>query len=558
MAYDLQTARAPRVAGFMLRVAAALLDNRFMKLFLAPRILRDSGIAAFRRAVLLEAPAVAPRLPHPGTPVAGPAAASLESLTGGPRAPGFRFETVADFARAYREGRTTPVAVAEKVIAATRASNGAQPPLRAIIASQEEELRRQARESTERYRKGAPLSPFDGVPVAVKDELDVLPYPTTVGTRFMGARPAEADSTVAARLRAAGALLIGKANMHEIGIDTTGFNAHHGTARNPYDPSRYTGGSSSGCGAAVASGLCPVAIGADGGGSIRIPAALCGVVGLKATYGRVSEAGAAPLCWSVAHVGPLGATVEDVALAYAVTAGSDSRDPNSLGQPVPRTDGLRDAVGGLRLGIYTPWLEDPASEIVASIRATIEKLRKAGVVVEEVELPDLELTRVAHAITILSEMATAVDQYDDAHRADYGAGVRLNLALARELSNRDYVRAQQVRTRLTEHLDRIFTRVDAMLTPTTAITAPIIRPDAVHDGESDLEMTSAMMRFVFPTNLSGHPALSLPAGYDSAGMPIGLQLMGRPWEEHVLLRLGAAIEALVERKAPKVHFRLLE
>ena len=170
-----------------------------------------------------------------------------------------------------------------------------------MIAVNRDDVMKQAREATQRIKAGKPLSIFDGVPVAVKDELDMVPYPTTVGTSFLGKSPAKEDATVVARMRAAGALLVGKTNMHEIGINVTGLNPHHGTTRNPYNTDHFTGGSSSGSATAVAAGLVPVAIGADGGGSIRIPASFCGVFGLKPTFGRVSEHGAAPLCWSVAH-----------------------------------------------------------------------------------------------------------------------------------------------------------------------------------------------------------------------------------------------------------------
>jgi Asp-tRNA(Asn)/Glu-tRNA(Gln) amidotransferase A subunit family amidase len=168
------------------------------------------------------------------------------------------------------------------------------------------------------------LGPLDGVPIAVKDELDQVPYATTAGTRFLGREPASSDATVVARLRSAGALLVGKTNMHEVGLGITGVNPHHGTSRNPYDPARITGGSSSGSAAAVAAGLCPIAVSADAGGSIRIPAALCGVVGLKPTFGRMSERGAAALCWSLAHIGVIGASSADVALVAmkALSGGS--------------------------------------------------------------------------------------------------------------------------------------------------------------------------------------------------------------------------------------------
>ncbi len=213
------------------------------------------------------------------------------------------------------------------------------------------------------------------------------------------------DATVVARLRAAGALLIGKANMHEIGINPNGANAHYGAARNPYDTARDPGGSSSGPAAAVAAGLCPIAIGADGGGSIRIPASLCGLVGLKPTFGRVSEAGAAPLCWSVAHIGPLGATVEDVALAYGLIAGPDTRDPNSQRQPAVGLAGWNDRLTwhGLTVGVYRPWFRHAAPAVVAANEAMLAQFERAGAQVREIVVPELDAMRLAHIIIILSE-----------------------------------------------------------------------------------------------------------------------------------------------------------
>jgi Asp-tRNA(Asn)/Glu-tRNA(Gln) amidotransferase A subunit family amidase len=346
--------------------------------------------------------------------------------------------------------------------------------------------------------------------------------------------------------------------MFEIGIDTTGHNPHHGTPRNPYGVDRYPGGSSSGSAAAVAQGLCPLALGADGGGSIRIPAALCGVVGLKPTFGRVSEHGAAPLCWSVAHVGPIGATVSDVAVGYAAIAGPDPRDPNSLLQPAPLLGALDDLdLRGLRLGVFTPWLEHADQEVVACVRRALESLTAAGATLVELDLPDLEHARLSHAVTILTEMATAMDPHLAEHRTDFGLSVRLNLAMARGLTSRDYVRAQQGRTRATRTFERVLTEVHAVVTPTTACTAPVLRPDAVAQGESDLDVTSRLMRFVFPSNLTGHPALSVPCGYDAQGLPVGLQFIGRAWDELTLLRLGLQVERRTERREPAVHARLL-
>jgi Asp-tRNA(Asn)/Glu-tRNA(Gln) amidotransferase A subunit family amidase len=558
MPYDLQTIPSPRLVGTALSVAARLLESGVTRPLLVPKLMRDTGITRLREASLVEAPSVVPALPRPATLVTrAPGAFDLAAiLAKAPVRQGFAFETVADFAAAYRTGKTTPEEVAERVVAAVEAGNARTPSMRAIVAMQAADVRAQALAAGARFRAGRPLGPLDGVPVAVKDELDVRGYPTTAGTSFLKDVAAE-DATVVARLRAAGAVILGKANMHEIGIDTSGFNPHLGTARNPYDPGRYTGGSSSGSAAAVAAGLCPIAVGADGGGSIRIPAALCGVFGLKATWSRISEGGAFPLCWSVGHVGPLAATARDCALGYALMAGPDPRDANTLSQPSVDLDGFGDGIEGLRLGVYAPWFEHAAPEVVAACRAMLKQLESKGARIVEVELHDLELARLAHAVTILCEMATSMDRYDAAHRTDFSLGTRINLAIARELTGRDYVRAQQVRTRMSRAFDAELVKADVIVTPTTAITAPPIAKDVLPRGESDLDVTSALMRFVFASNLTGHPAISFPAGYDANGIPVGLQAIGRPWAESTLLRLAAVAEGLLERRAPAVHSPLL-
>lgn len=558
MGYDAKPVRAPRTAGGMLRFLAWFVETPAGAGLLGRTLLGSAGIPALRETLADDPPwpLGSPRRVDDPAATDGPPAdlAPLDGLppSGGAAASGIA--TAADFVHAYREGRSDPETVARAVLEACALSDRASPPLRALLAQDAGDVMAQAQASAARWNAGTPIGPLDGVPVAVKDELDQVPYPTTVGTSFLREVP-RADATAVARLRAAGALLIGKANMHEIGIGVTGVNPHHGAVRNPYDPARATGGSSSGPAAAVAAGLCPIALGADGGGSIRLPAALCGVVGLKPTFGRVSEVGAAPLCWSVAHVGPIGATVRDVALAYGLIAGPDANDPNTQPQPRPSLANLGQSdLRGVRVGVYRPWFEDADPAVVASCRAALDVLASAGAVVREVEIPELGLLRAVHLVTIVSEMATAHARYRREHRADYGADTRLSLALACMLTARDYVHAQRLRTRLLRHFDEVLSEVDVIASPTSACTAPVIPADSLATGESNLELTTKIMRFAQPGNLTGLPALTVPAGYDAEGMPIGFQLMGRAWDEAHLLRLGRVVEQAVVRRPPRVRF----
>jgi len=430
--------------------------------------------------------------------------------------------------------------------------------LKAFIAVNEDEVMRQARESTIRIKAGKALSIFDGVPVAVKDELDMTPYPSTVGTAFLGKSPVKEDSTVVARLRSAGALLIGKTNMHEIGINVTGLNPVHGTTRNPYNPNHFTGGSSSGSATAVAAGLVPVAIGADGGGSIRIPSAFCGLVGLKATFARVSEFGAAPLDWSVAHIGPMAGSAADAALTYALIAGPDPKDPTSLHQPLPSLEGWDNKnLKGLKLGIYWPWFRHADAETVAACEAMLKEYEKMGCEIVEIAIPDLEANRIAHSVTILTEMAQAMNATYDKHHKEHALDVRINLALARQFKATDYLISQRIRTRIINHFNNAFKLADVILTPTTGVTAPEIKKGALPDGESDLSTTIEIMRFVTAANLTGLPAITFPVGYTQKGLPIGLQVMGKAWDESTLLRMALAAEQVIERKAPQVYFKIL-
>jgi Asp-tRNA(Asn)/Glu-tRNA(Gln) amidotransferase A subunit family amidase len=343
--------------------------------------------------------------------------------------------------------------------------------------------------------------------------------------------------------------------MHEIGINPTAQNVHYGTARNPYDHDRDAGGSSSGPAAAVAAGFCPVAIGADGGGSIRVPAALCGVVGLKPTYGRVSEHGAAPLDWSVAHIGPIGASVEDVALSYAVIAGRDGKDPNTYHQPpVAVTDWLfpwldEKTVGTIRIGIYREWFNHADPEILTANEAMVQKMAEYGAEVKEIDIPELNEMRIAHAVTILSEMAASMKRHD-AHWDEFAASTRINLIFGQALSSYDYVQSQRMRARAMSIFARIFEDVDVIVTPTTPIPAPIIPPASHRAGLSDLNTTTELMRYMIPGNLAGLPAITFPIDYTDSGLPISMQAMGRPWAEDTLLRVAHAAENLMERKRP--------
>jgi len=398
------------------------------------------------------------------------------------------------------------------------------------------------------------MSVFDGVPVAAKDEIDQAGYPTTIGTKILrNAPPAARDCTAVARMRAAGAVMVGKANMHEIGIGVTGFNQHYGSARNPYNDLYHTGGSSAGPACVVGAGLVPVSIGADGGGSIRLPASLCGVVGVKPTYGRISERGAAPLCWSLAYLGPLASCARDAALAYEVMAGADAEDPNSLGHPAVEIDSSAPrSLKGVTLGVYWPWFRHAQPEVAATCEQLLEQIRAAGAVIVEVEIPDLDLARIAQLIIITSEMSTGLWPHVRDRLGDFGVETQLNLTLASQASAVEYIHAQRLRTRITAHFERALATCDAIITPASGNTAMRIHPSG--GAVSDIGRTLETMRFAFVSNLTGHPAISFPAGYDATGLPIGMQAIGKGWSEQLLLRVAAYAETVIERRKPQRYY----
>ncbi len=552
--YDLKSVKLPRLTGRGLRLFARALANPVTRGGLINRLLQDGGIFRLREMRLSEVPVMRPLVA--GETAASPQPINLDEIANRTTKT-TPFTTVRDYAEAYRAGTISPEQVAERVLTAIEKSDEGERPLRAFIAVNREDVLWQAREATARIRAGEALSVLDGVPVAVKDEVDMVPYPTTVGTRFLGQAAATADSTVVARLRAAGALLLGKTNMYEIGINPEGANVHHGTVRNPYNLDHDSGGSSSGSAVAIAAGFCPLAVGADGGGSIRIPAAHCGIVGLKPTYGRVSEFGAAPLDWSVAHLGPMGATVGDVALGYAVMAGRDELDAHTWGQTaVSLADWQEGDLSGLRLGVFRDWFTHATAEIVGVCETMLGHLVKAGAQVREIEIPELEAMRVAHAVTILAEMATAMGAYPDNWEA-FAPATRINLTIGQVVTARDYVQAQRLRARAMAIFSQVYQDVDVVVTPGTAVTAPPIPSGGVPGGWSDLSTVTEVMRFVIPGNLVGLPAMTLPVGYDSQGLPISMQVMGRHWQEHLLFRVAAVLDRVVERKRPGLFYKIM-
>ncbi|XP_053145952.1 uncharacterized protein LOC128342566 isoform X2 [Hemicordylus capensis] len=473
----------------------------------------------------------------------------------------FRFKGIPDYLNCYRSGKVTPLQVAENIIAALDAEKS-NPRLRAIVQSSREEIIKMAKASTDRYRNRKPLSLLDGIPVCLKEEIKVVPYHHRSGTQYLDTKPETEDATVTRKLREAGAVIIGVSNMHELGTGTTGCNPnrYHGTARNPYNPQHFTGGSSSGSAAAVASGLCPLAIGTDGGGSVRIPASFCGIVGLKGTFGRISCSGCHPLSYSTVSLGPLCTSVTDAAIAYSILAGPDTLYPYGLSQPeLFLSEVLTPDLKGLKLGIDWTFFKACDVEIESVCRKAVKFLEAFGASVVNVSLPEMEEVRAAHVICILGEMRDFLQPDFNNHFQEMNLETRLNLALASQFTALDYIKANRQRSRTMAFLQNMFKSVDCFLTPGTACPAPRIQASDLQTGCSDVQTTLRTMRYMQLANLTGIPALVVPVGYTGSGLPISLQIMAKWWDEALLLQIGLKLEQFLDKTAkPAIYYDILE
>lgn len=384
--------------------------------------------------------------------------------------------------------------------------------------------------------------PLHGVPVALKDLFDTAGVPTTAGSKIFADRVPSENGEVVRRLLEQGAIVIGKTNLHEWAFGVTTQNPHFGPTRNPWDLSRIPGGSSGGSGAALAAGLCFGALGSDTGGSIRIPASLCGIVGLKPTFGRVSVRGSVPLAWSLDHAGPMARTVRDVALLYAAIAGYDAEDPTSADMDVddPLAE-IEDGVRGLRLGLPRQhFFSGTEPEIVSAVREAARLLEREGAVVEEIDLPRTEALLPTQTAIIGTEAAAFHRERMHERPQDFGPDVLERLRRGEKVTGAEYVLARREQLEIRHAWIRALGDYAAVLTPTTAIAAPPA------DGEDALAQAARLTARTSPFNLTGLPAISIPCGLTSEGLPIGLQVAGGPWTESRILRVARTYERVSE------------
>jgi len=448
---------------------------------------------------------------------------------------------IAEAGRRLRDGTVTALALTEDALARIAAIDGALNSFITVTA----EYARAAAAADADFAKGVDHGPMQGVPYALKDIFDTAGIRTTCHSKLRIDHVPAADSVVAAKFKAQGAVLLGKLATHEFAIGGPSFDLPFPPARNPWDRERIPGGSSSGSAAAVAAGLVRMAMGSDTGGSIRGPAAFCGTVGLKPTYGLVSRRGVFPLSTTLDHCGPLSWTVEDSAIALQVIAGYDPLDPASVDIAIPDyRSGLHGGVQGLRIGLprhFFTEAEGVSAEVVAAIDQAAQTLEKLGANVEEIRLPDYELFNVCGRVIMLSE-AFAIHERDYQTRPlDFGLMTYLRMTLGAFITATDLHQATRLRRELSHAVNLHLKTYDALITASALTPAPAFA-DPAFAGTTPRNALNLPMQ-TMPFNLTGNPAMSIPTGFSAAGLPLSMQIVGRAFDERTVLRIGAALEA---------------
>jgi aspartyl-tRNA(Asn)/glutamyl-tRNA(Gln) amidotransferase subunit A len=447
--------------------------------------------------------------------------------------------SIAEAGRQLRAGATTSVALTEQALTAIAA---AEPKLNAFITLTAERALNDARKADAAFAAGRDAGPFQGVPYALKDIYDTAGIRTTSHSKVrQDVIPAE-DSVVAAKLAVGGGVLLGKLATHEFAIGGPSFDLPWPPARNPWNTAHFTGGSSSGSGAAVAAGLVRMAMGSDTGGSIRGPAAYCGTVGIKPTYGLVSRRGVFPLSYTLDHCGPLTRSVEDAAITLQLLAGYDALDPASADVAIPDyLAGLEGGVAGLRIGVPRAFFADASAtsaDMVAAFDRVLDALRAAGAIIEDVELPDYLLFNACGRVILTAEAYAVHEQDMQTRLADYGQLFVQRVALGATITAADLVQAFRLRAELTAAVNGALGHYDALITASTLAEAP--RFEAI----ADPNIASLAPIQTIPFNVTGHPAMSVPTGKGDTGLPLSLQIVGRPFDEAMVFRIGRAIERI--------------
>ena len=451
------------------------------------------------------------------------------------------FKTADELSQLISSKQVSPVQVVEEHINRIQVL---EPKLNSYITILADSALKQAKKHEAEIISGVYRGPLHGVPVALKDIFYVAGVPNTYGSKINKDFIPQFNSTVVNKFVDAGAVLMGKLNLHQFAFGPTGENHHYGDMHNPWDVDAYAGGSSGGSGSAVAAGEATIAMGSDTGGSIRIPSALCGIVGLKPTFGRVSKYGVNPLAWSMDHVGPMVRTVKDAGLVLNAIAGYDQRDLCSVNLPVPDfTAGLVDDINEIRVGVPKEYFEFPVHpQVKSSVDNAVIQLEKLGAHIIDVDWPIFRYAFDISTVLLIAEASAGLSKLVMEKGHEFQTGTRLRVEGGMFYTANDYLKAQRARHLFVDKTRELMKTVDVLVGPMIPSGAPKIGQTEVDLGDEKQGIIPTFTQYSRAFNINGFPAMTVPCGFTDFNMPIGLQIAGRPWEEQTVLKVGHAFE----------------
>lgn len=451
-------------------------------------------------------------------------------------------KSVTELAPLIKDKSVSPVELTQAILDHAE-TNDEQ--INAYTSFTREQAEKAAQKAEEEITNGNYRGTYHGIPMALKDNIYIKDEVTTMSSKIHRDFVPSYDATVVEQLRQAGAIFTGKLNMHEYAWGATTSSPHFGPCHNPWDLAKIPGGSSGGSGASVVSDMTMASLGTDTGGSIRIPASICGIVGLKPTYGRVSSYGSFPLAWSLDHIGPMTKTVHDAAALLAIIAGYDPKDTNTAHVPVDDyTSALDGNVKDLVIGINEDYFfRQVDRDVEQAVRDQLKQLEAQGAKIVEVDIPSLQYAEWAVMTTIISEPAAIHEENYRTRPDDFGEDLQFLFDLGHLPSAVDYVQAQQIRHHLKQDFQKAFEQVDVLISPTLPIATPDIGAATVDLNGEQVDLLDHIIRFTGPGNITGLPGLSVPCGFKD-GLPIGMQIMGRAFDEKTILNVGHAVEQL--------------
>ena len=439
----------------------------------------------------------------------------------------------------------SPVEVVEAHLARIEAT---EPTLNSFISLLPQQALAAAKTAEEEIQAGNHRGPLHGIPITLKDLYYVKGVRNTSGSKIFHDFVPDYDSTLVSKLKHAGIIILGKANTHQFAYGITGENPDYGDMHNPWDTARVAGGSSGGSGSATAAGQCTITMGSDTGGSVRIPSALCGIVGLKPTYGRLSRYGLNSLCWTLDHAGPMVRSVEDAALVLNAIAGYDANDPASANVPVPDfTRALTGNIKGVRVGVPKEYFQVPLDpQVEQGVRKAIEVLGELGATVTEVSWPMFHYSFAISTVPLMAEASANLADLVRSRGDDFYPPTRLRVEAGLFLSATEYLRAMRARTLFNRSSLELLQQVDVLVGPMEPIPAPKLGEGQVQVGNTTQGVIPTLTQFNRAFNLNGFPAITVPCGFSDNNLPIGLQIAGRPYDESSVLRVAHAYEQATE------------